>query len=60
MKVPEVLLSGHHKNIELWKFEMALRITKERRPDFFEEFCKKTATLSKEEQKVLKKVIGIV
>lgn len=60
MKVPEVLLSGHHKNIELWKFEMALRITKERRPDFFEEFCKKKATLSKEEQKVLKKVIGIV
>ena len=60
MKVPEVLLSGHHKNIELWKFEMALRLTKERRPDFFEEFCKKKATLSKEEQKVLKKVIGIV
>ena len=60
MKVPEVLLSGHQKNIELWKFEMALRLTKERRPDFFEEFCKKKATLSKEEQKVLKKVIGIV
>ena len=38
MEVPEVLLSGHHKNISLWKLEQSLRLTKERRPDLYEEF----------------------
>ena len=33
MTVPEVLLSGHHKNIEAWRREQALQRTKERRPD---------------------------
>jgi tRNA (guanine37-N1)-methyltransferase len=33
MRVPEVLLSGHHKNIEQWKREKALEITKNLRPD---------------------------
>ena len=33
MTVPEVLLSGHHKNIDAWRREQALRRTKERRPD---------------------------
>ncbi|MGN0307139.1 MAG: tRNA (guanosine(37)-N1)-methyltransferase TrmD [Lachnospiraceae bacterium] len=32
-KVPEVLLSGHHKNIEKWRMEEALKRTAERRPD---------------------------
>ena len=32
-KVPEVLLSGHHKNIEAWRMEQSIRRTKERRPD---------------------------
>lgn len=32
-KVPEVLLSGHHKNIEAWRQEQSLQRTKERRPD---------------------------
>ena len=31
--VPEVLLSGHHANIELWKQEQRERRTQERRPD---------------------------
>jgi len=31
--VPEVLLSGHHKNIEKWKKEQRALRTKERRPD---------------------------
>ena len=31
--VPEVLLSGHHENIERWKREQRLRRTRERRPD---------------------------
>ncbi len=32
-RVPEVLLSGHHKNIENWRKEQSIKRTKERRPD---------------------------
>ena len=35
-KVPEVLLSGHHKNIEAWRREQSIQRTKERRPDLWE------------------------
>jgi tRNA (guanine37-N1)-methyltransferase len=33
MKVPDVLLSGHFKNIEDWRQEQAYQRTKIRRPD---------------------------
>ena len=33
MCVPEVLLSGHHKNIETWRKEQSIEITKKNRPD---------------------------
>jgi tRNA (guanine37-N1)-methyltransferase len=33
MKVPEVLLSGHHAEIEKWRREQSLKRTQERRPD---------------------------
>lgn len=33
MKVPEVLLSGHHEEIEQWRREQARNRTRERRPD---------------------------
>ena len=33
MSVPEVLLSGHHKNIEDWRKQQSLEITKKNRPD---------------------------
>jgi tRNA (guanine37-N1)-methyltransferase len=33
MKVPDVLLSGHHARIEAWREEKALTRTRERRPD---------------------------
>ena len=32
-RVPEVLLSGHHANIEKWRREKSLEITKKKRPD---------------------------
>ncbi len=32
-EVPEVLISGDHKRIDLWRLEESVRITKERRPD---------------------------
>ena len=36
--VPEVLLSGHHKNIAAWRLEQSLAVTKERRPDLYEKY----------------------
>lgn len=36
-KVPEILLSGHEKNIQLWLEEQSLQKTRERRPDLLEE-----------------------
>ena len=36
LKVPEVLLSGHDKNISEWRYEKALERTKERRPDLLQ------------------------
>ena len=32
-KVPDVLLSGHHKNIDDWRYEQRVKRTEERRPD---------------------------
>jgi len=37
-KVPEVLMSGHHKNIEKWRLEQSVMRTKERRPDLYEKY----------------------
>jgi len=37
MKVPDVLLSGHHKNINVWRMEQRIKRTKERRPDLLGE-----------------------
>ena len=36
--VPEVLLSGHHANIEKWRHEQSLERTKQRRPDLYEKY----------------------
>ena len=33
--IPEILLSGHHANIAVWRRDMAERLTKERRPDLW-------------------------
>lgn len=51
MKVPDVLLSGHHSNIEAWRREQSLLRTLERRPDLLE-----TAELSKKEREWLDKL----
>ena len=37
MKVPDVLLSGHHKNIEEFRYNERVRLTKENRPDLLGE-----------------------
>lgn len=55
--VPEILLSGHHKNIDLWRFEKSLELTREVRPDMFEDYCRERAQeLDKAEKKILQKV----
>ncbi|MDO5559186.1 MAG: tRNA (guanosine(37)-N1)-methyltransferase TrmD [Oscillospiraceae bacterium] len=38
MPVPEVLLSGHHKNIEAFRHNKSLEITRQLRPDMFEKY----------------------
>ena len=47
MKVPEVLLSGDHERIRIWRREMSLALTRERRPDLFGK-----APLEPEEKKI--------
>ena len=37
-KVPDVLLSGHHKNIEDWRLSQSIERTRERRPDLYEKY----------------------
>ena len=48
MRVPDVLLSGHHANIKQWRREQSLLRTKEHRPDLFE-----TVELDKKDKKFL-------
>lgn len=50
-KVPDILLSGHHANIELWRRREALRRTWLRRPDLLEHL-----ELSKDDLAWLKKL----
>lgn len=47
-KVPDVLLSGHHGNIEKWRRQQSLKRTYERRPDMLE-----NAQLDKNDKKFL-------
>ena len=49
-KVPEVLLSGHHANIEAWRREQSLVRTKQLRPDLFEK-----VEFTKQDRKIMKK-----
>lgn len=37
MDVPEILLSGHHKNIEEWRLYKSIELTVERRPDMIKD-----------------------
>lgn len=52
-KVPEILLSGHHANIEKWRREQSIIRTLERRPELL-----KDANLSKKEKQFLNKLLA--
>ncbi|MCI8609259.1 MAG: tRNA (guanosine(37)-N1)-methyltransferase TrmD [Firmicutes bacterium] len=58
MLAPEVLWSGNHKLIHLWQFENALRLTRERRPDLFAAWLEKGQAMTKEEKKILEKILS--
>jgi tRNA (guanine37-N1)-methyltransferase len=53
MGVPEVLLSGHHEAIRLWRRKQALRATYMRRPDLIRD-----RSLSREDQRLLNEIIS--
>ncbi|MCD8083367.1 MAG: tRNA (guanosine(37)-N1)-methyltransferase TrmD [Clostridiales bacterium] len=55
MRVPEVLLSGHHKRIEEWRRRESIRRTLERRPDLLAQ-----ANLSRKEQEYLKELLDAI
>ena len=40
-KVPDVLLSGYHANVEKWRLEKSIERTKKYRPYLYEEYCRK-------------------
>lgn len=50
VRVPEILLSGHHAKIEAWRKEQSLQITKERRPDLYRAYLKKEARRAEKER----------
>jgi tRNA (guanine37-N1)-methyltransferase len=52
MRVPDVLLSGNHKNIETFRKKESLRRTYKKRPDLLRNY-----KLNKEEEKLLKEII---
>lgn len=56
MEVPEVLLSGNHKEIARWRWEQSLELTAERRPDLMKEYLDKPhEELTRKERAVLDK-----
>ncbi|MGQ9706878.1 MAG: tRNA (guanosine(37)-N1)-methyltransferase TrmD [bacterium] len=40
LRVPDILLSGDHKEIERWRREKAIERTKKRRPDLYKKYIK--------------------
>lgn len=50
-KVPDVLISGHHANIEKWRHEKSLEVTLKKRPEML-----KKANLSKKDKEYLEKI----
>ena len=60
MEVPEVLLSGDHKRIALWQYEQSLVLTKIRRPDLFAAYIKNADNLTRDQRKILEKVMDMM
>lgn len=52
-KVPEILLSGHHENIEKWRRQQSVIRTAQNRPDLLEK-----AELTEKERELVKKILA--
>lgn len=57
MQVPEVLVSGNHRRIHLWKLEQSAMLTGKRRPDLLKAYVENAENLTKEEKKILEKIL---
>ena len=60
-KVPAVLLSGNHQNVDVWRFQKSLERTKERRPELYDRYVEEhpeqfTAKALKKRIKILDKI----
>ena len=55
--VPDVLLSGDHGEVDIWRWEQSLALTKERRPDLFKKYVESEPTLTKRQKKILEKYL---
>ena len=45
MRVPDILLSGHHGNVDAWRLEKSVERTKTYRPDLYEAYVKEQESL---------------
>ena len=54
-EVPEILLSGNHGEIDLWRWEESLKLTKERRPDLLRRYIESEPELMKKQRAILDK-----
>lgn len=59
-KVPEILLSGHHANVDKWRLEQSLIRTKEIRPELFDKYMEEhPPVIKKKRRKSPKKTVAI-
>lgn len=59
LEVPEILLSGNHERIHLWRYEKSLEITLQRRRDLFDAYLAKDKQLTKGEQMVFDRFLEL-
>ena len=57
-EVPDILISGNHELIGLYRFEESLRLTKERRPDLFKEYIESERKFTKKERKIIENILN--
>ena len=60
MAVPEILLSGDHEKIRLWRYEQSLMETRDKRPDLWKQYLEKAINLdlSRRERELLADISG--
>ena len=54
---PDILLSGDHGEVDIWRWEQSLALTKERRPDLFDKYVASDPQLTKRQKKILEKYL---